>query len=88
MDTLRYRIAGAVALALGALWLAVGTVTAGAPSVPTRSMSDPATPAPSANGGFIRVAGLFGESDEEKAERLQHEQNQDDAINSPQRQAA
>jgi tol-pal system protein YbgF len=29
----------------------------------------------------IRVAGLFGESDEEKAARLQREQNQDDAIN-------
>ena len=32
--------------------------------------------------GSYRVADLFGESDEEKARRLQHEQNQDDAIRS------
>jgi len=31
-------------------------------------------------GGTLRVADLFGESDEEKAARLQKEQNQDDAI--------
>lgn len=31
--------------------------------------------------GFTRVAGLFGESDDEKAARLQREQNQDDTIN-------
>src|ERR1700761_8869414 len=32
--------------------------------------------------GSYRVAQLFGESDEDKAARLQHEQNQDDAIRS------
>jgi tol-pal system protein YbgF len=32
--------------------------------------------------GSYRVADLFGESDDEKARRLQHEQNQDDAIRS------
>lgn len=31
--------------------------------------------------GYTRIAGLFGESDEEKAARLAHEQNQDTQIN-------
>ena len=81
MDTLRYRIAGVSALALAALWLAAGTVTASAPPLPHARYVGPSHTAPAANGGFVRVAGLFGESDEEKAERLQHEQNQDDATN-------
>lgn len=81
MDTLRYRIAGASALALCALWLAAGTVTASAPPLPHARYVGPSHTAPAANGGFVRVAGLFGESDEEKAERLAHEQNQDDATN-------
>lgn len=35
---------------------------------------------PAGSSGYVRVAALFGESDEEKAARLQKEQNQDDAI--------
>ena len=81
MNTLRYRIAGASALALGALWLAAGTVTASAPQVAHARYVGPSHTAPLSNGGFVRVAGLFGESDEEKAARLQHEDNQDDATN-------
>jgi tol-pal system protein YbgF len=56
-----------------AAFLAMGPVGA----VP----SSPAMPSYVASPGEIRVAGLFGESDEEKAARLQHEQNQDAAIN-------
>ncbi|HEY0300572.1 MAG TPA: tol-pal system protein YbgF [Rhizomicrobium sp.] len=80
MTPVRYRIAGVIALALSAVFLAAGTVGAKAP--PVAHYVAPARPVPPAqNGGFIRVAGLFGESDEEKEARLQHEQNQDDAIN-------
>jgi len=58
--------------ALGAAAGAVGTARAPLPNYV----------APGAvSGHVLRVAGLFGESDEEKAARLQHEQNQDDAIN-------
>lgn len=39
-----------------------------------------ASPVASAPSRYVRLAALFGESDEEKAARLQKEQNQDDAI--------
>ncbi len=45
-------------------------------------MTAGAAPAADTSRGYLRVADLFGESDEEKAARLQHEQNQDDAIRS------
>ncbi|MEI9888665.1 MAG: tol-pal system protein YbgF [Rhizomicrobium sp.] len=80
MTTVRYRIAGVGAVALGAILLAAGTVGASAPPAAHYLAPVRAAP-PAANGGFIRVAGLFGESDEEKEARLQREQNQDDAIN-------
>jgi len=64
---------GVGAIALCALFAASGTVVAGAP------VARYVEPHSGAN-GFVRVADLFGESDEEKAARLQKEQNQDDAI--------
>ncbi|MBS0469736.1 MAG: tol-pal system protein YbgF [Proteobacteria bacterium] len=68
-------------LLLGSSILCVVALLAGAPVGAVAV--DPAMPnyvsAPPS--GEIRVAGLFGESDEEKAARLQHEQNQDAAIN-------
>ncbi len=80
MNPIRYRIAGAIAFTLCAGFVAIGTVDASSP--PNAHYVGPAHAAPpAANGGFVRVAGLFGESDEEKAARLAHEQNQDDAIN-------
>lgn len=72
----RYRIAGAGALALGVAMAVAGTQGAGAPAAPLSHYIAPQHP-----DNFIRVAGLFGESDEEKEARLQHEQNQDDATN-------
>jgi tol-pal system protein YbgF len=68
-----YRIAGASAVALCGLLAAAGAV--GAPQAPVAHYVQPQ------QSDYIRVADLFGESDEEKAARLQHEQNQDDAIN-------
>ena len=68
------RILSASAIALSALLVAANTVSASdiQPAVthyvqPSRS-------------DYIRVAGLFGESDEEKAARLQHEADQDGQI--------
>ena len=75
MTKVRYRIAGASAVALCAFLAAAGGLGA-SPSLPTARYMAPAQQ----SGNFVRVAGLFGESDEEKAARLQHEQNQDDAI--------
>ena len=72
----RYRIAGVSALALSVAMAVAGTQGAGAPSAPLSRYV-----APSRADNFVRVAGLFGESDEEKEARLQHEQNQDDATN-------
>lgn len=57
------------AVALCALVAMSGVVGAGARPV-----------SPAGSSGYVRVAALFGESDEEKAARLQKEQNQDDAI--------
>jgi tol-pal system protein YbgF len=66
---------GASALAVCAL-LAANTVGVAA-VVPAPA---PRYVAPTADQGLIRVAGLFGESDEEKAARLQHEADQDAQI--------
>jgi tol-pal system protein YbgF len=71
----RYRIAGVSALALGVAMAVAATQGAGAPQAPLSRYIAPHA------GNFVRVAGLFGESDEEKEARLQHEQNQDDATN-------
>jgi len=59
------------AVALCALVAMSGAVGASASQV---------SPADSAPSRYVRLAALFGESDEEKAARLQKEQNQDDAI--------
>ena len=67
---------GACSVALCALFAATGTV--GASAVQTQATRYVAPR--SAAGGLVRVADLFGESDEEKAARLQKEQSQDDAI--------
>ncbi|HEX4303056.1 MAG TPA: tol-pal system protein YbgF [Rhizomicrobium sp.] len=75
MNKIRYRIAGATALTCAALWAAAGTLGATSPTAPVSRYVGPASD------GSFRVASLFGESDEEKAARLQHEQNQDDATN-------
>lgn len=68
------RILGASVLALG---FAAAAGTVGATSVQPHLAR---YVEPRADDTF-RVAGLFGESDEEKEARLQHEQNQDDATN-------
>jgi tol-pal system protein YbgF len=61
-------------VALCTLLAAAGAVgAAGAPPAQPVAAGEPQH--------FIRIAGLFGESDEEKAARLEREQNQDDAIN-------
>ena len=65
-------LSGAAAIALCTL-LASSGIASGSAESP--SAANAAT-APK----FVRVADLFGESDEEKAARLQKEQNQDDAI--------
>jgi hypothetical protein len=64
---------GVAAVALCTLFVASGTLGA---SAPVARYVEPH----SGSNGFVRVADLFGESDEEKAARLQKEQNQDDAI--------
>ncbi len=77
MNKIRYRIAGATALTCVALWAAAGTLGATGSAAPVSRYVGPASD------GEFRVAGLFGETDEEKAERIrreQHEQSQDDAI--------
>lgn len=74
MNTTRYRIAGAASVALCAVMAAAGTLGASAVRAPLSHYVPP-------DRSFVRVAGLFGESDEEKEARLQHEQNQDDATN-------
>lgn len=73
MTLTRLRIVGATAVC--ALMLA-GTVSAGnvAPKAPQYVVSQ------SAARGYVRVADLFGESDEEKAARQQHEDGQDAQI--------
>src|SRR6185437_2901397 len=73
MALTRLRIVGATAVC--ALMLA-GTVSAGnvAPKAPQYVVSQ------SAARGYVRVADLFGESDEEKAARQQHEDGQDAQI--------
>ncbi|MBV9905255.1 MAG: tol-pal system protein YbgF [Alphaproteobacteria bacterium] len=76
--TPKARIACATAIALSALLFVAENGVAGAPS-PT--LAQYIEPKPAADQGrFIRVAGLFGESDEEKAARLQHEADQDGQI--------
>ncbi|MGZ6021055.1 MAG: tol-pal system protein YbgF [Rhizomicrobium sp.] len=67
---------GASFVVLSALLAASETVDASAVQAPTAQYVAPGNEA----GGLVRVASLFGESDEEKAARLQKEQNQDDAI--------
>jgi len=69
------RILGAALATLGALGAAAGAV--GTARAPLPNYVEPGAD----SGRLLRVAGLFGESDDEKAARLQHEQNQDDAIN-------
>src|SRR6185437_1941321 len=73
MALTRLRIVGATAVC--ALMLA-GTVSAGnvAPKAPQYGVSQ------SAARGYVRVADLFGESDEEKAARQQHKDGQDAQI--------
>jgi len=71
------RILGASSLVMCAVVTAASGVAVGNVSAPLPHYSLPA----SDSSAYIRVAGLFGESDEEKAARLQHEQSQDDAIN-------
>jgi tol-pal system protein YbgF len=51
----------------------VGSAAVTAGAAPTRHPSR-------TDSGYVQVAGLFGESDEEKAARLQHEADQDGAI--------
>ncbi len=68
------RILALSAVALLALIVAAGTV--GASNVQP-AVTHYVQPKPS---DFVRVAGLFGESDEEKAARLQHEADQDGQI--------
>lgn len=63
-------------IALCALLAASGTVGANTIRAPVTHYVEPRNDA----GSLVRVAALFGESDEEKAARLQKEQNQDDAI--------
>ena len=65
---------GACSIAAAA-FVAAGAVGASAPQMPMARYVEPAN-----SDRVLRVAGLFGESDEEKAARLEHEQNQDDAI--------
>ena len=69
-----YRMAGMGALALCALVAAAGTVGASSVQAPVARYIEPRSD------NFVRVAGLFGESDEERDARLQHEHDQDDAI--------
>ena len=79
MTKLRYRIAGAGAFALCAVWAAAGGLGASPPPPPASHYIAP----PAQSDNFVRVAGLFGESEEERDARLQreqHERNQDDAI--------
>ncbi len=70
---------GSRALGVASAALCALVVAAGAndrPAVATRYIEPAGDTA-----GYTRVAGLFGESDDEKAARLQREQNQDDTIN-------
>jgi len=67
------RILSVSAVALGAL-LSAGTVNAGNAQPAVVHYAQPQ------QSDVIRVAGLFGESDEEKAARLQHEADQDGQI--------
>jgi tol-pal system protein YbgF len=66
-----YRILGAGAVAACALLAAAGTVGARSVSAPVARYVEPSS------NTYVRVADLFGESDEEKAARQQHEDNQD-----------
>jgi tol-pal system protein YbgF len=69
-----YRIIGAGAVAVGALLAAAGTVGARGVNAPVAQYVEPS------GNNYVRVADLFGESDEEKAARQQHEDNQDGQI--------
>jgi|SRR5579871_1362854 len=69
-----WRILGASSAVLCAVMTAAG----GASDV---SVPMPRYTGAAGDAAYVRVAGLFGESDEEQAARLQREQNQDDAIN-------
>jgi tol-pal system protein YbgF len=75
MNKAALRILGAGSVALCGLVAAAGA--AGTTQSPVVRYVGQSTD----DSAYMRVAGLFGESDEEKAARLQHEQNQDDAIN-------
>jgi tol-pal system protein YbgF len=68
------RMFGATAVALSALLVAVGDVSASNLQPAVAHYVEPR------QGDYVRVAGLFGESDEEKAARLQHEADQDGQI--------
>ncbi|HXC55987.1 MAG TPA: tol-pal system protein YbgF [Rhizomicrobium sp.] len=71
------RILGACSVALCALVIASAAVGASGGAAPAAHYIEPSN---GDGGRFIRVAGLFGESDEEKAARLQHEADQDGQI--------
>ena len=77
-------------MAVAALGLTVGAVSAladvspapgAAPKVARRLEADEVQSRAQQKPAFLRTAALFGESDEEKAERLAKEQNQDAQIN-------
>jgi tol-pal system protein YbgF len=70
------RVLGVCAVALCAT-VAAGTVGASSGQASAARFVEPGGDA----SRYIRVAGLFGESDEERDARLQREQNQDDSIN-------
>ncbi|MBS0277126.1 MAG: hypothetical protein JSR81_05865, partial [Proteobacteria bacterium] len=69
------------AAAIAALMMAVGAPAALADVNLSQATPEAAMPAARQAPAYLRVAGLFGESDEEKAARLAHEQNQDTQIN-------
>jgi tol-pal system protein YbgF len=69
------------AAAIAALMMAVGAPAALADVNLSQATTEAAMPAARQAPSYLRVAGLFGESDEEKAARLAHEQNQDTQIN-------
>jgi len=68
------RMFGATAVALSALLVAVGNGSASNLQPAVAHYVEPR------QSDYVRVAGLFGESDEEKAARLQHEADQDGQI--------
>jgi tol-pal system protein YbgF len=84
---LRTAALAALAITAGAAGaLADTSLTQAAPTVARKSSADEmqargVDSAAQRKQSYLRVAGLFGESDEEKAARLAHEQNQDTQIN-------